>query len=105
MTIPRRALEQDEREPLKVGLRFRRGDRRVLVSIRDLAESRGQGDVTLYNRAIEAAESGEPMIVLCDHISEVQTMASLFSTLGVHRPAIESLSGVVLPSGSGDPRG
>lgn len=77
---------------MRLGLRFARSQRRVLKNIRDGALEAGQGDVGLYDRAIEAAETGEPLIVVCERASEVEHMAALFAYLGCRRPVIEELS-------------
>lgn len=78
---------------MTLGLRFPRSQARVLRAIGEEAERMGQGDISLYFKAAESAEIGEPLIVKCEARDEVERMAALFATLGCRRPAIEELNG------------
>lgn len=79
---------------LKLGLRFAKSQARVLRSIREQAEAKDvPGDLSLYEKAAESAEQGEPLVIHCTDPAEVEHMAAMLVALGVKRPAIEELSG------------
>ena len=79
---------------MKIGLRFRRGDARVLEAYAArVRNGEIRGDVGTYEQAAAAARSGEPLVVVCDKPAEVQQMAALYGSLGIRRPAVEALSG------------
>lgn len=48
--------------------------------------------VGLFRRAADAARTGEPLIVVCSHPSEVEMLADGFTFYGCARPAIEALA-------------
>lgn len=79
---------------MTLGLRFSRSQVKVLRGIRDWATAnRLEGDLSLYDKAIESTEIGEPLVVHCSDPAEVEEMADLFVRLGCKRPAVEQLSG------------
>jgi len=80
---------------IRIGLRFRRSDARLL---RDLADRVRQGEmgeqhVSTFRDAADAAATGEPLIVLCEEPFEAEMMADGYARFGVPRPAIEELTG------------
>lgn len=79
---------------LRIGLRFRRGDARVLDAWAERVRS-GEfpGNVSTFEQAAKAASTGEPLVVICDDAKEVQQMAALYASCGIRRPAVEALSG------------
>lgn len=50
-------------------------------------------DISLFDKAAESAEQGEPLIVRCSSREEVEQMAHGFVIWGVRRPAIDELNG------------
>lgn len=78
---------------VKVGLRFRRGDARVLDAFaQQVRNNELMGDVATYEQAASAARTGEPLVVLCDDPKEALQMAALYATAcGIKRPAVEAL--------------
>lgn len=80
---------------LRAGLRF---DRIDAPRLRDLAHRAAQRELTeahdLFANAATAASQGEPLVVFCADIAELQTLAEGFIARGVRRPAIEQLSGI-----------
>lgn len=80
---------------IRVGLRFRRRDARRLHALAARVRN-GEivGDVATFHSAAVSAESGEPLIVYCDHPAEAHVMADLYVRLGVTRPAVEELTGL-----------
>lgn len=79
------------------GLRFKRGDVRVLRNIvQDLEARRPEGvDIGLFTKALESAEADEPLVVAYDQRSELEMMADGFPRWGVSRPAIDDLNGSI----------
>lgn len=80
---------------MRVGLRFRRGDARVLRAIADRirAGDLGGQNLATFDLAADAAKTGEPLIVECDHHLEAVLMADGYARFGVRRPAVEELTG------------
>lgn len=77
---------------IRLGLRFSRSQARVLRNLAEWCKANGvPGDVTLYERAAESAEDGEPLVVHCNDPSEVEQMQAAFVTIGIKRPTIEQL--------------
>lgn len=79
---------------LVVGLRFRRSQTRLLRNLVDHLEATNLPgvDISLYEKAREAAEAGEPLIVHCESREEVEAMAAGFVAVGVGRPEIDELT-------------
>lgn len=79
---------------MNIGLRF---DRSQAPKLRDLsvrvraADLRAGQRVELYDKAADAAEKGEPLIVACTKPEEALRMAAIFTVLGIETPAIEAL--------------
>jgi hypothetical protein len=81
---------------IRVGLRFARRDARLLRLLADRvrAGDLGQQAVNTFAHAAEAAESGEPLIVICEHnADEALLMAAGYAQYGVTHPAVEELTG------------
>lgn len=79
---------------LKVGLRFRKGDARILRNLADrIRNGEIRGTLATFQQAEEAAKSGEPLIVVCADPKEAHDMAALYATCGTSRPAVEALFG------------
>jgi len=75
-----------------MGLRFRKSQARVLRELANRAKARElPGAVSLFEKAAEAAASGEPLIVACSTPEEAVAMAAGFSQYGVVTPTIEQL--------------
>lgn len=77
---------------LKVGLRFSPRDLTRLKHIAARGIEEGI-DVELFDKAAEATEHGEPLIVFCDDPDQAQRMAWGFQPWGIERPVIEELNG------------
>lgn len=78
---------------LRVGLRFDRRDRFKLQELAHRVEQAEiQGDLSTFTEAARAAESGEPLVVICSSPDEAQEMAAMYGTLGCRRPAVEDLA-------------
>lgn len=78
----------------KCGLRFERSEAKKLRDIRDRAKSADlMAEVELYEKAAEATERGEPLIVHFDEIEEVAAMVGMFVLFGIKQPTIEELNG------------
>lgn len=81
---------------LRVGLRF---DRRDALLLHHLAQRTRAGElsdqaVSVFQLAAEAAATGEPLIVVCEHSAvEATLMAHGYAQYGVSMPAIEELTG------------
>ena len=77
------------------GLRFRRGDARVLRNHVEELKRHGidRSHISLFENAALAAENGEPLQVQAQTIDEVQSIASAFTFYGLRRPVIDDLSG------------
>jgi hypothetical protein len=82
-------------ESTRIGLRFARSQRRTLASLIERLRSTAPEDfdVGLFEKALESAEQGEPLIVLCSDPREVEAMADGFVRWGIKRPALEALNG------------
>ncbi len=80
-------------EILSIGLRFKRTDAPILRRL-ERAVRNGElvGDVTTYEQAALAAETGEPLVVLCNSAREALAMAAGYVANGTSQPAIEPLS-------------
>lgn len=80
---------------IRVGLRFRRGDARVLRNLADRvrAGELGAQHVATFASAADAAATGEPLIVQCESHLEAVMMADGYARWGVRRPAVEELTG------------
>lgn len=87
----------DVARQMQIGLRFRRGQARVLRAVAQRLASNGiKGEhIELFDKAADAAESGEPLVVYCTSRDEVVMMADGFTQFGLARPVIEELSGQV----------
>jgi len=86
---------------MRVGLRFSRSQARILRNLVAQLRAdppRGDFDISLFDKAAEAAENGEPLHVLCSDRDEAERMAAGFVLWGVKRPSMELLRGV-----GGDP--
>lgn len=78
---------------LKVGLRFKRSQARIL---RNLAARVRNGEIAnghaaVFEQAAQAASTGEPLIVVCKDPMEAQMMAAGYAQYGVVAPTIEEL--------------
>lgn len=77
---------------ITMGLRFRRGQARVIRNLADRLKPQGPkatAHVELFEKAAESAEEGVPLIVRCSHPAEATEMADLFTLYGLGRPAVE----------------
>jgi|GEM_PF-3953879 len=76
----------------KVGLRFRRGDARILENLARRAQSMElRGGADIFAKAAKAARIGEPLVVICDTPEEAKQMAEGYSLYGMKAPVIEQL--------------
>lgn len=79
---------------MKIGLRFRRGDAKVLDAwAARVRNGEAIGNVSTFEQAAQAARAGEPLVVICEDPAEVHQMAALYSMCGIKHPAVEALSG------------
>lgn len=81
-------------DTIRVGLRFERRDARTL---RELARRVQLGDLkghalTTFTQAAAAAETGEPLQVVCRDRTEAALMAHGYSLWGISQPVIETLN-------------
>lgn len=81
---------------IRVGLRFARKDAIALDALanRIMLAELAKGHLATFRYAADAARTGEPLIVQCNHPSEAQVMADGYARLGITRPAIEDLTGL-----------
>lgn len=79
---------------LRIGLRFDRRDARALRQLAARAQRRELGEeaVTTFAAAAEAAETGEPLIVVCESRLEPDLMAAGYVRFGIRRPVLDELS-------------
>lgn len=80
---------------IRIGLRFRPRDALLLHQLAERVRhgELGPQHVATFENAADAARTGEPLIVLCEHAEEAHLMADGYARLGVARPAIEELTG------------
>jgi hypothetical protein len=81
---------------IRVGLRFARRDAPLLYALADRvrAGDLGRQAVATFEHAAQAAETGEPLIVLCEHSAdEAVLMAAGYTQYGVTHPAVDELTG------------
>lgn len=78
---------------LNIGLRWPRSQARTLRNIGNWVAANGTGDAGLFFKAAESAKDGEPLVVRCEDVSEVEEMAALFVQCGAKRPVLEQLTG------------
>jgi hypothetical protein len=84
------ALQADA--TIKMGLRFRRKDSQILRFYEERVRNGDYpGDVTTFEQAALAAETGEPLVVHCVEELEVFLMAEGYAALGC-RPSVEELN-------------
>lgn len=80
---------------IRIGLRFDRSQaaplRAIAARVR-ASEFAGQLDVSTFDGAADAAETGEPLIVVCDNVTEALLLADGYVAWGIRRPAVEALS-------------
>lgn len=78
----------------RIGLRFAGRQARLLEHI--AAQLRSDGGermlINLFDQAADAARTGEPLVLICDHPSEAHQTAAHFALVGCEMPAIESLN-------------
>lgn len=84
-------------EPVEfwMGLRFKRGDRRVLAALIDRAREQGpaaKDHLELFSKALDSLNDGEPLVVRCSAPSEAYEMAAAFSTYGLTQPEVQDFS-------------
>ncbi len=79
---------------VNVGLRFQRRDARALRALagRVRQGELGERHVQVFASAAAAAETGEPLIVVCDDPSEALLMAQGYAQYGVDPPVVEELA-------------
>lgn len=80
-------------ETVRLGLRFKKDQARVLSTLVKKLEADGQHEhVTLFRQAANAARNSEPLIIEADSVMEVQLMAAAFGQFpGVRVPSIVEL--------------
>ena len=83
----------DEAQSIRVGLRFERSQLLPLQVVADAIRPFKSDDVRLMNFGIEAAASGEPLVLHCKDIDEANRIAQVYVDHGLKRPTIEELSG------------
>lgn len=77
---------------LRVGLRFDRSEKTKLedLALRVKADDL-TADVATFEQAALAADTGEPLEVICTDIQEVVLMVAGYVRLGIKQPVIEEL--------------
>lgn len=75
------------------GLRFNRADLSRLKLYTVELRSRGADpeQIGLFDKALEAAENDEPLLVVCQHPGEVKQMAAGFVRHGFLEPTIDHI--------------
>jgi hypothetical protein len=83
-------------DEIQVGLRFERKDaRRLREHAAHLRTLEAPGEfLSLFEKAADAAEHGEPMILVASSRLEIEQTAIGFTQFGVERPVVEELSGL-----------
>lgn len=78
----------------KIGLRFRKSQARILRNLVQRMKSEGidRESISLFESAQLAAQTGEPLIVVCHDPMEVELMAAAFPRWGVVAPTMERLA-------------
>lgn len=78
---------------ITMGLRFSRADLSRLKLYTQELRSQGADpeSIGLFDKAYDAAESGEPLLVVCHDPSEGEQMAAGFVRHGFLRPAVEHI--------------
>ena len=77
----------------RIGLRFNRNQARALHDLADrLIQHELPGEASVFVKAALAAESGEPLIVVCTDPMEAVAMAKGYALYGIVEPVIEALS-------------
>jgi hypothetical protein len=74
------------------GLRFRRGQAKVLRALAHQHRGMNEQTADLFQRAANCATRGETITVWCDSIEAAQSMAATFPAYGAAKPTIESIS-------------
>lgn len=75
-----------------LGLRFNGKEAAKLSAIADQLRSAGKSEECgLFERAADAARTGEPLIIVCHDALEAAVMAAGFVHWGIEPPAIEAL--------------
>ena len=79
---------------LKVGLRFKRSQARLLrhLAARVRNSELPNSHAAIFDAAAQAASTGEPLIVICRNQMEAQMMAAGYTQYGVTAPTIEQVS-------------
>lgn len=80
---------------IKLGLRFHRRDAPLLRTLASRVRNGELGEnanVNTFEQAARAAESGEPLEVICEEPIEAVQMAALYTLHGCSQPVIEELS-------------
>lgn len=76
------------------GLRFDKSDARNLRDLADRVKATDlRADVSTYEQAALAAETGEPLQVHFTDIKDVVEMVALYVLHGIKQPTIEELNG------------
>lgn len=76
-----------------IGLRFDRSEAPKLRALADRVKADDlTSDVAAFEQAALAAESGEPLRVVCQNLEEVYRMVAGYILQGIKRPAIEELN-------------
>jgi hypothetical protein len=73
-------------------LRFRRSAARTLRNLSERMRGEPGIDTSLYDKAADSAEQGEPLVIRATSRAEVEELASAFPLVGVARPEIDELS-------------
>ena len=77
----------------RIGLRFQRNQARPLQDLADrLSQHELPGEASVFHKAALAAESGEPLIVVCTDPMEAVAMAKGYALYGIVEPVIEQLA-------------
>lgn len=80
---------------IRVGLRFQRADAPLLrLLAAGVRSGEIQGDLQTYEHAAIAAETGEPLILVCNNTSDAHIMRDLYVRVGCQPPALDTLTGM-----------
>jgi hypothetical protein len=77
----------------RIGLRFNRNQARALHDLADrLIQHELPGEASVFVKAALAAESGEPLIIVCVKPIEAILIAKGYANYGITEPVIEQLA-------------
>lgn len=83
-----------ETDYIKAGLRFDHRDGPALLALAERAKRRELGKqlVSHFAKAAVAAQTGEPLVVICTDVDDLHQQVAAYIRAGIRPPAIETLT-------------